>query len=246
MALHINTGPNVFQRNLGSQGTATSTGTATGASAASPTNSDNGSGQGLSISGSPPLIVAFLAVGLFLAAMLTIFGWRRVVFGRGFVLQPIVGDGFHAPGMAEHHHGEKPELWDVWTQPPVGSNEQLKWERIMPFSTSIMKSGEESFNDAEASGIHTHPRIPSQLQTIRQYIRRHRKSADEPKIDAGSAQNRTLRVAMAIAMPSPHKRECEPINEGLANADEHTHEPHDTDPLEYSLGLMEMPWHSEG
>jgi len=244
MALHINGARDVFQRNLGSQGTitSTSTGTTSTSAAASPTNSDD---QGLSISGSPPLIVAFLAVGLFLAAMLTIFGWRRVVFGRGFVLQPIIGDRFHAPGMAEYYYGEKPELWDLWTRSPVGSNEQLKWERIMPLSASIKKSGEESFNDAEASGTHTHSRIPSQLQTLRQHIRRHTKSADEQKIDAVSVQNRTLQVAMAIAMPSPHKRECESTNEGLANAEIHTHEPHDTDPLEYSLGLMEMPWHSE-
>jgi len=252
MALHINNGPNVFERNLGSQGTTTSTSTGASTStsaAASPTSSGNGNGgsQGLSITGSPPLIVAFLAVGLFMTAMLTIFGWRRVVFGRGFVLQPIVGDRFHAPRTGEYSYREKPELWDLWTEPPVGGKEQLKWERIMPFSASIKKLGGESFDNAQASDIHTHPRIPSQLQTIRQHIRRHMKPklADEQKVNAVSTQNRTLQVAVAIAMPSPHKREREPTNEGLASADTYTHEPHDADLLEYSLGLMEMPWHSE-
>jgi hypothetical protein len=118
---------------------------------------------------------------------------------------------------------------------------------VQPFSASIKKLGGEPFDDAQASDIHTHPRIPSQLQTIRQHIRRHMKPklADEQKVNAVSTQNRTLQVAVAIAMPSPHKRQREPTNEGLASADTYTHEPHDADLLEYSLGLMEMPWHSE-
>jgi hypothetical protein len=75
------------------------------------------------------LIVAFLAVGLFIAAILTIFGWRRMVFGRGFVMRPIEGDtAFFA--MSEHF-GEKPKLWDLWSHPPVGSMDQLEWEQIM-------------------------------------------------------------------------------------------------------------------
>jgi hypothetical protein len=65
-----------------------------------------------------------------MAAMVTIFGWRRVIFGR-FTLDPTEGQGFHTPGTAGPYHGEKPELWDLWTQPCVGSNEQVKWEHIM-------------------------------------------------------------------------------------------------------------------
>jgi len=167
-----------------------------------------------------------------------------VVFGRGFVLQPIVGDVFHAPRTGEYSYREKPELWDLWTELPVVGKEQLKWERIMPFSASIKG---EPFEVAQASDIHTHPRIPSQLQTIRQHIRRHMKPklADKQKVTAGSTQNRTLEVAVAIAMPSPHKRERELTNEGPTSDDTHTHEPHDAELLEYSLGLLEMPWHSE-
>jgi hypothetical protein len=76
------------------------------------------------------LIVAFLAVGVFLAAMLTIFGWRRIVLVRGVVVQPMERDGFNTLGNAENL-GERTGLWDLWTHPSAGSNEQLKWERIM-------------------------------------------------------------------------------------------------------------------
>lgn len=223
MALHRNSGPNVFQRDTASPSSTTT-------SAAATSSSSNGN-EGLSITGSPPLIVAFLAVGLFMAAMLTIFGWRRMVFGR-FLLQPTVVDGFYAPRMAESY-GEKPELWDLWTEPSVGINEQLTWERIMPFSASIKQSEED-----------THLRNPSQLQSIQQQIRRHTRSAKAT--DDGSTQSRTLQVAVAIAMPSPHTLERESTNEGPTSADTHTHEHNDARPtLDYSLGLMEMPWHSE-
>lgn len=119
MALHRNSGP-IFQRDTASPSSTTS------ASAATTTTSSSGNNQGLSATA----VVAFLAVGLFMAAILTIFGWRRIVSGR-FLLQPTVADdGFHVPRTAESY-GETPRLWDLWTQPFVGSDEQLKWEQIM-------------------------------------------------------------------------------------------------------------------
>jgi len=233
MALHRNS-PNIFQRSPQSPSSTTAS------AAATTTNNGNGNDQGLNITGSPPLIVAFLAVGLFMAAMLTIFGWRRVVFGR-FLIQPIGGEGFHAPRMAESFYGEKPELWDLWTQSTVGSNERLKWEQIAPLSASIKQSGDDS-DEARLA----HLRMPSQLQSIQQHIRRHTRaarSADDQKPSAASAQGRKLQVAVAIAMPSPHRHD-ESTSEGPTSTDPHTHEHHDADPFIYSLGLMEMPWHS--
>ena len=125
-------GPNLFPREQGStvSSAAVSTGTITNA-APTPTASNNGgNNQGSGVTGSPPLIVAFLAVGVFLAAMLTIFGWRRVVFARGIVMRPLGRDGFNTPRNTEHL-GERPELWEFWTQPIIGSHEQLKWEQII-------------------------------------------------------------------------------------------------------------------
>jgi len=126
MHLHTSNGPYVIQREQGDPSTA-SVATPTSAHPA-PTNSSS-TAQGIGVTGSPPLIVAFLAVGLFMAAMLTIFGWRRMVFGRGIVLQPIEREDFLNPMSS--YFGEKPELWDLWSRSPVGSKDQLEWERIM-------------------------------------------------------------------------------------------------------------------
>jgi hypothetical protein len=125
-------GPSVFPREQGSTVSSAAVSTSTTINAPSPPTASNngGNNQGSGVTGSPPLIVAFLAVGVFLAAMLTIFGWRRVVFARGLAMQPLGRDGFNTPRNTEHL-GERPELWDFWTQPITGSREQLKWERIM-------------------------------------------------------------------------------------------------------------------
>lgn len=83
------------------------------------------------------------------------------------------------------------------------------------------------------------------MQSIQQQIRRRTRSAkptDGHRIDA--AQGGQLQVAVAIAMPSPHKRENDLTEEGTS-ANIHADEHYDAYPLEYSLGLMEMPWYSD-
>lgn len=250
MAFHTNIEPNIFQR-ASSSSAITDTSTIVAPTPTSDGNGNSDSSQGLSLTGSPPLIVAFLAVGLFMAAMLTIFGWRRVVFGRPG-MDSMEGDGFHTQNTEESFYGEKPELWDLWTQSPhaISSYEQLKWEHIMPFSASIKPPRGAPSDDADSrvTDTHAHLRIHSHLQNVQQHLRRHTltaKSADNHKKDTGSAKNpsRTLQVAVAIAMPSPHQRERESVNERPASADTHVHIHHD--PLDYSLGLTEMLWHSD-
>jgi hypothetical protein len=52
-------------------------------------------------------------------------------------------------------------------------------------------------------------------------------------------------VAVAIAMPSANKHQPKSMNERSSGPEAPTHKAHDADPFEYSLGLMEMPWHSD-
>ncbi|KAL0959891.1 hypothetical protein HGRIS_011559 [Hohenbuehelia grisea] len=86
-----------------------------------PGSGDNNPGGFFSPSGSPPLILAFLAIGLFSAAMIGVFGWRRLHFGRGnWMVAPVgVRGGPGGAGSARRGQralGEKPKLVDLWTE----------------------------------------------------------------------------------------------------------------------------------
>jgi len=271
MDFQTNSGSYVLRREQGDPSSMSAVPTTTSATSAlaTPTSTSNTDGGNNGLTGSPPLIVAFLAVGLFMAAMLTIFGWRRMVFGRGFVIQSIERDRFFA---VSEYFGEKPELWDLWSRSPVGNMDQLEWEQVMvsqsstfipyykyvnhsrvcnfvqPLSASVRQPENNLPNDpdSQAAVIHnTRSRIPSHIRSIGQQIRRTAKLAGDRNSDTGPAASRTLQVAVAIVMPSTYRHAHELINEGVSSPETQTHKPHDADPLEYSLGLMEMPWHSD-
>lgn len=99
-----------------------------------PTDDPNGtSGDSLadilSSSGSPPLIVAFLAIGLFIVAMLGVFIWRRMSQSHRMQHQPITRNLRPRSVLL----GEKPILWDVWSDPHVQERppmEATRWEYI--------------------------------------------------------------------------------------------------------------------
>jgi hypothetical protein len=88
---------------------------------------------------SPPLILAFLAVALFIGAMVAMFGWRRVHFNEVVVRggrTVVYGIQFNVSDeMCSSCVGEKPMLWDLWTkgapcQDPFEPNE-VGWEGVM-------------------------------------------------------------------------------------------------------------------
>ncbi|KAK7462810.1 hypothetical protein VKT23_007390 [Stygiomarasmius scandens] len=96
----------------------------------SPTNTNN-DGNGVDNNSfftpgsSPPLILAFLAIGLFSAAMVAVFGWRRVHFGRAttpfLMMDPLgrqVGGATLNGRRRPVDYGEPPKLWDLWTESP--------------------------------------------------------------------------------------------------------------------------------
>lgn len=136
MAFHFTMDP----RNLGSQASSTVQPTADSTiapPAASTTSSSttNTGGSGIfTANSSPPLIVAFLAIGLFMAATIAVFGWRRMYMNRGLTIAGYAGGprgGVGGVRRRGEEFGEKPELWDLWTREPTRDKESMKWESIM-------------------------------------------------------------------------------------------------------------------
>jgi hypothetical protein len=91
--------------------------------------------------GSPPLILACLAIGIFSAALISVFGWRRMQIARGITPPAIDGTGvfgrhgFDAwsnmrerPGI-----GDKPVMWEVWTDrnARVTNVDYGCWDQVM-------------------------------------------------------------------------------------------------------------------
>jgi hypothetical protein len=90
----------------------------------------NSNNENVSPVGSPPLILAFLAIGIFSAAMVAVFGWRRVQFARdghlwGYAnmlraeerrrdFASAAGNG-GGPGGTGPKFGKKPVMWEAWT-----------------------------------------------------------------------------------------------------------------------------------
>ncbi|PFH49586.1 hypothetical protein AMATHDRAFT_4797 [Amanita thiersii Skay4041] len=125
-------------------------GSNTGTSDASTSSGNTDSSSRLNPGSSPPLIVAFLAIGLFTASMITVFGWRKVQFGvrgssRGGGDGPAggrhmgssggggggAGGGGHPFGepmnRRRHHHHQQQQQnrpWDTWN---VGERPKL-WD----------------------------------------------------------------------------------------------------------------------
>lgn len=101
--------------------------------------------------GSPTLVVAFLAIGLFTVTMAALFGWRKMHRGRLLVhpVRPVRARTGKIPVVL----GEKPALWEMWTrrkededrdrereeQGPgeSGATIDLKWENITPFCATL-------------------------------------------------------------------------------------------------------------
>ncbi|KDQ31966.1 hypothetical protein PLEOSDRAFT_154169 [Pleurotus ostreatus PC15] len=109
--------------------------------------------------GSPPLIIAFLAIGLFSIAMLLVCGWQRVRVASGWILPtPATSRAGGRGNFKGERLGEKPQLWDVriaYPEPDThpADNEDdsglhgkrsegevqkgMRWKDITPLSATI-------------------------------------------------------------------------------------------------------------
>ncbi|KIK51652.1 hypothetical protein GYMLUDRAFT_50391 [Collybiopsis luxurians FD-317 M1] len=138
-------------------------------------NTDNGSGQFFTPTSSPPLILAFLAIGLLATAIIAALGWRRVYFARysltaatnfrggrdgiGAGAGGRRGRGYNGDNDSTVLIGEKPKLWDLWTDLGEGRAEgedgpseprvsivsgidherwrrEVAWESVMPIAVT--------------------------------------------------------------------------------------------------------------
>ncbi|KAJ7913859.1 hypothetical protein B0H13DRAFT_458984 [Mycena leptocephala] len=193
--------------------------TTTTAPSTTPTDSD--SEPGFSLSASPPLILAFLAVGMFAISMVVFFGWRRIAAGRTIWVPP--PDAFSI--------GETPKLWDVWN-PRERPQEAVTahWHNIQPLAATVWDdtplhvpaNSPPPRPDSLAAAAFAHLR--------RRYRRRRSQQAVEMDPKSSNAEPLVrLQIAVTIAMPSPDY----PSSSSWTDNEQ---------PLEYSIGLYEMPW----
>ncbi|KAG6377466.1 hypothetical protein JVT61DRAFT_15272 [Boletus reticuloceps] len=114
--------------------------TTTFASASStPTNSGDGDApipNLFSAKGSPPLIVACLAIGVFVILMFCVFSWRRMSESRRARDQPTTT----IQGPKSAVPGQRPILWDAWTAPQVWEKSRVEsraWENVTPVAAVL-------------------------------------------------------------------------------------------------------------
>ncbi|KAJ7778585.1 hypothetical protein DFH07DRAFT_950601 [Mycena maculata] len=201
----------------------TSTPSSTG-SAPDPSNTDSDSSdQGFSLSGSPPLIIAFLAVGFFGAAMIAFFGWRRAVFMRTRWEDPT------DPPRPEF--GETPKLWDIWCpRERAQDSDTREWRDIQPLAATVWDNTPSPvlLNNGTAQSDTI---LAAAFAHLRRRYRRHNRSDDDIALDTklGPPLVR-LQVAVTIAMPCPDVA-------GMSSGGEP-----DEEPWDYSIGLYEIPW----
>ncbi|KAF8155950.1 hypothetical protein B0H34DRAFT_799037 [Crassisporium funariophilum] len=187
-------------------------------------SSGGGLGSAFSPAGSPPLILAFLAIGLFSAAMIIVFGWRRIQFGRGGFTLGVPRHG----GGGEYAMGrvlpQRPRLWDLWNggggvswqqlagkghghgkmgtlQKPSQHKSELdvRWKNIMPLSAKAVSAlgqvAEDSKAPAPVPPLLQFPGWPPSL--------RWKTSKSSRPHESTSTTPVTMQVAIAILMPSP-------------------------------------------
>lgn len=102
----------------------------------SATNSVSGNGNVFTRAGSPPLVLAFLSIGLFSAAMVFVFGWRRIQLRRWRFTVPI--DIHHPDVELPVIQLEPPKLWDLRNggnfargQGGTGPEDDVNWVNLM-------------------------------------------------------------------------------------------------------------------
>jgi hypothetical protein len=198
-----------------------------------------------------------LAIGLFSIAMIIIFGYRRIQFGRGFTV-----GGIPTPEM----EGDmirivlnRPKLWDLWNGDnvnwsQVAGNEkgahdaQLQWANIMPLtanavSTVIPESNNPSPEPPRPSLRRDllNPRLRLFSVWTRAWRRpKHHENESDAPLDIPPS---TLQVGVAILMPSP--RHPVYVKEPKDNEyHEHERRRERNEITDYSIGMYECSWDS--
>ncbi|KAF8893219.1 hypothetical protein CPB84DRAFT_1783459 [Gymnopilus junonius] len=219
------------------------------------TTSNSGSTSSpFSAAGSPPLILAFLAVGLFSAAMIIVFGWRRIQFARALIPGglPFVEDENSSTRMPL----VRPKLWDLWNGGEVtwtqvagnkkgGHDARLQWTNIMPLSANAVPSTAvpESIASMRSSSDPPRPSprrdlLDRQPPALRLWRRLRQGGHYKQSVSPSTPQPR-LQVEVAILMPSPRY----PVYvSGKDNEYCEEKRKEREDITEYSIGVYECTW----
>ncbi|KAH7910127.1 hypothetical protein BJ138DRAFT_1153642 [Hygrophoropsis aurantiaca] len=252
-------------------------GSTTSDAASNPTNSpsDTNNPNGIDIfttNGSPPIIVAFLAIGLFMVAMAAVFGWRRVHGNRGLLVHQVrTSRASKKPVVL----GEKPELWDMWTRTATSTAlEDVRWENIMPFSAVLHRPVKE-VSPPEAKKLHSLPAHspPSGLWAQSIVVLQHyfrslpppppiSSEPDEipplssPSESIAPSEDAWMQICVTIAMPSPRNQEShgspshnggsDPLTRAESSMASTSYGLPEQGLSDYCIGSMAVPWCEDG
>ncbi|KAG7448760.1 uncharacterized protein BT62DRAFT_1074300 [Guyanagaster necrorhizus] len=205
--------------------------TSTSLAPSSTDNDNNDSNPSFFTPGSsPPLILAFLAIGLFAAAMIAVFGWRRIQFSSTADPRADVDERLR-------HLGQRPKLWDLWTRKRETSSDAQAWEAIMPISAAISDS------DTKPQADHRHSKGGN--VSFLPLLRSRPDHGDSSSLkDVGDSESADVQVAVAVAMPSPPSTKRLSVAPSTTSGKEPEKIVDETVLLEYSLGLCStrIPW----
>ncbi|KAJ7485697.1 hypothetical protein FB451DRAFT_63318 [Mycena latifolia] len=187
-------------------------------SAPDPSSTSSDMDPTFSLSASPPLILAFLAVGIFAISMMIFFGWRRFAMGRTRWVDPT---------EVVLAAGDPPKLWDVWC--PREKAGAAAWHTVQPLSATV-------WDDTPIAADNDVPRydvtpLGAAFALLRRRYRRRRPEESvqmEAKFAGGVRPSVWLQIAVTIAMPCPPD---------LATPTEPAEQT-----LDYSIGLCELAW----
>ncbi|KAG2117259.1 uncharacterized protein F5147DRAFT_833532 [Suillus discolor] len=234
----------------------------------SSTNNSNNNNQIMSnifgANESPSLVVAFLAIGLFMVVMAALFGWRRMRRGS-LVVQPARPVRVRVrPGKRPIAIGEKPTLWDMWTRRDSEVTIDLKWENITPFcATRVFCRKEKPPRPVLMKATTVEPRNPprssfvmTRISAFREHFRLIRRPSPPPtpppppepqayELDDMSERPEGSFVVMAftISMPSPSTSTRKRDNATSSEVSDRVSTPellHDTELGEYCIGSVEV------
>jgi len=197
---------------------------------------------------SPPVILAFLAIGMFAAAMLALFGCRRVNLERRWMVNQRRGG---VVGLTPGDGQERPRLWDLGSAPGVIGGGR-GWKDIMPVAAHRIvevpakdRGGRGSvWGGADGVGVLRTRTLVRALEHWRESLPRpffkHVVEITSPEV----VEEGRLQVAVPIAMPCPHRPRLTCIRESTDGSDEKTadssHPWEDERGLVYAIGLLDV------
>lgn len=211
----------------------------------------------MSTSGSPPLILAFLAIGLFSAALIFVFGWRRLQLSRGWRFTVVTVNHNRSvvelPTSTINVDSVVPKLWDIRNEGKLtwGKDEgNVKWVNLMPLSATevlaLPTTGESIIEPPHPrpldSFLHTIPTLNrfNSRRNNRPSLSRH--DSEKKESEADDKVKVTMQVAVTIVLPSPQY----PIHIKNRNNDKHHKEGKNMDRqqiTDYCIGMYECSWH---